>query len=178
MFCIVLNSKSVFVREFRKAGKKNKFESVKEKCRLWLTTLRGLQGTSSAVFCQGIQLITSGSVGGVALVAVGHPFDTVKVKMVMDKTSLGGTVNAIAKGPSGPLGFYAGAMSPLAGWSFPHLIYSLRRSDLPQLGAVLHVGAVEEAVQWRGFIQAYDSLPESCCWRCYWPRCKLRRMSC
>jgi solute carrier family 25 carnitine/acylcarnitine transporter 20/29 len=53
-----------------------------------------------------------GSLAGVAIALVGHPFDTVKTCMQIYGTSLIGTIKAIVRN-NGLLGFYKGVGSPL-----------------------------------------------------------------
>eukprot|EP01062_Namystynia_karyoxenos_P062889 TRINITY_DN55747_c0_g1_i1.p1 TRINITY_DN55747_c0_g1~~TRINITY_DN55747_c0_g1_i1.p1 ORF type:complete len:303 (+),score=64.28 TRINITY_DN55747_c0_g1_i1:81-989(+) len=67
--------------------------------------------------------LTAGTLGGVAVTLVGHPFDTVKVRLQTQSTSaptFNGPIDCIRKTLSweGPRGLYRGVSSPLAGQMF------------------------------------------------------------
>jgi len=73
---------------------------------------------------QAVKDILSGTVGGFAQVAVGHPLDTVKTRMQMQGQPgaevYSGMMDCCKKmfQREGFSGFYAGAFSPLAGAAF------------------------------------------------------------
>lgn len=67
--------------------------------------------------------IFSGTVGGVAIVMVGHPFDTVKVRLQTQPSTspiYSGTIDCVRKTAQweGLRGFYKGVGSPLVGQMF------------------------------------------------------------
>ena len=60
----------------------------------------------------------AGVAGGVAVVVVGHPFDTTKTRLqTSPRGYYTGTLDCVRKTLSaeGPRGFYAGMLSPLVG---------------------------------------------------------------
>lgn len=59
--------------------------------------------------------VLSGACGGLMLVAVGHPFDTLKVTQQTSKMSLAQALAHVRGGRGGWLGLYSGAASPAVG---------------------------------------------------------------
>lgn len=81
------------------------------------TTPTTKQPKTTTLLPRGVIDTLSGSAGGAALVLVGHPFDTLKVRMQSDGSRFKGTMDCVRQTyqKEGLNGFYKGIGSPLVG---------------------------------------------------------------
>jgi solute carrier family 25 (mitochondrial carnitine/acylcarnitine transporter), member 20/29 len=78
-----------------------------------------------------------GGASGIAKLAVGHPFDTIKVRLQTSaKETFHGPLDCLSKTVKneGILALYKGATPPLVGWLFMDSLYALQHQRL-QLNA-------------------------------------------
>ena len=79
--------------------------------------------------------IVAGTVGGMTTVVVGHPLDTVKVRLQTSTSRYASTVDCVLKTwrGEGVRGFYSGVQSPLAGEAFFNAVQFLAYGQSKQL---------------------------------------------
>ncbi|KAL6071185.1 Solute carrier family 25 member 20 [Balamuthia mandrillaris] len=137
-----------------------------------VTTTKNNAATSSAAANRGKELI-SGSFGGLALVLVGHPLDTVKVRLQTAAAVPGSTAPQFL-GPmdcvrqtvknEGWKGFYKGVGSPLVGISMINAVLFFSWAESQNLvrsyeGEVLSYGKLTAAGALTGFVISFFEGP-------------------
>jgi solute carrier family 25 carnitine/acylcarnitine transporter 20/29 len=106
------------------------------------------------------QELIYGSIAGVAISIVGHPFDTIKTCMQFYRTSLVNTVKLIFKN-HGPFGFYWGIASPLYTSAFINaIIFSVYECSRTLIAhhyrvSVDHYGVILASAGLAGFTNSF-----------------------
>jgi solute carrier family 25 carnitine/acylcarnitine transporter 20/29 len=90
---------------------------------------------AEAVLSGAVKDIVAGTVGGMTTVVVGHPLDTVKVRLQTSTARYSSTADCVLKTwrGEGVRGFYSGVQSPLAGEAFFNAVQFLAYGQSKQL---------------------------------------------
>ncbi|KAL1297359.1 hypothetical protein AAFC00_004900 [Neodothiora populina] len=101
----------------------------------------------------------AGVFSGIAKLSVGHPFDTIKVRLqTSDSTRFKGPLDCLMQTlrKEGPAGLYKGATPPLVGWMF---MDSIMLGSLTLYRRLLHENVFEPIYRARAVSEAYGLPP-------------------